>query len=103
VAALSGRIEMDTVWIRGQNDVLVRADAIILLASAHDGLVATCMGGLTVRLTESRCSSALQLALLEEIRRACADDRHAVVIMPPAEADTLTWRRECVDTLLNRR
>jgi hypothetical protein len=94
---------MGAVWIRGQNDVLIRADAIILLANAHDGLVAECLGGRTVRLTESRCSCALQLALLEEIRRAGADDRHAVVIMPPAEADPLTWRRECVDALLDLR
>jgi len=38
--------------------------------------------------------------LLDEIRRAGADDRHAVVIMPPAEQDSATWRRECADTLL---
>jgi hypothetical protein len=45
----------------------------------------------------------LQLALLEEIRRAGADDRRAVVIMPPTDGDATTWRRECVDTPLDHR
>src|SRR6266704_2496238 len=92
---------MHNVWIRGRNDVLVRADSIVVLALAPDGLVAECVTGRTVRLTGSPCSGALQLALLEEIRRAGADDRFAVVIMPPAEQGSLTWRRECVDTLLD--
>jgi hypothetical protein len=91
---------MRTVWIRGQGGVLVRADAIIMLTSAHDTLNAECAGGRTVRLADSDCPGALQLALLEEIRRAGADDRHAVIIMPPAERDSAAWRRECADTLL---
>ena len=91
---------MRTVWIRGQGGVLVRADAIITLTTAHDTLNAECAGGRTVRLADSECPGALQLALLDEIRRAGADDRHAVVIMPPAERDLPTWRRECADTLL---
>jgi hypothetical protein len=91
---------VNTVWIRGQGDVLVRADSIVMLASAHGGLNAECAGGRTVRLADSECPGALQLALLDEIRRASADDRHAVVIMPPAEQDSATWRRECADTLL---
>ena len=93
----------DSVWIRGQNDVLIRADAIILLARVHDGLIAECLGGYTVQLTGSKCSNALQLALLEEIRRAGAGDRRAVVIMPPTDGDATTWRRECVDTPLDHR
>jgi hypothetical protein len=91
---------VNTVWIRGQADVLVRADSIVLLAIAHGGLSAECVGGRTVRLADSECPSALQLALLDEILRAGRDDRHAVVIMPPAEQDSATWRRECADTLL---
>ena len=94
---------MGTVWIRGQGGVLVRADAIIMLASAHGTLNAECAGGRTVRLADSECPGALQLALLDEIRRASADDRHAVVIMPPAQRDSATWRRECADTLLELR
>ena len=91
---------MSTVWIRGPGDVLIRADAIVLLASAQGGLQAECIGGRTVRLADSVCPGALQLALLDEIRRGEADDRHAVVIVPPAEQDSATWRRECADTLL---
>ncbi len=87
--------------MRGQGDVLVRADAIVVLASAHGGLNAECAGGRTVRLADSDCPGALQLALLDEIRRAGADDRHAVVIMPPAERDSAAWRREYADTLLD--
>ena len=94
---------MTAVWVRGEDDVLVRADAIVVLAIAEDGLRAECASGRSVRLTGTRCSGALPLALLEEIRRAGADDRRAVVIMPPAKAGSLTWRRECVDTLLDRR
>jgi hypothetical protein len=89
-----------TVWVRGQGDVLIRADSILVLASGHGGLNAECAGGRTVRLADSECPGALQLALLDEIRRAGADDRHAVVIMPPAESDSAAWRRECADTLL---
>jgi hypothetical protein len=80
--------------------VLVRADAIIMLTSTHDTLNAECAGGRTVRLADSDCPGALQLALLGEIRRAGADDRHAVIIMPPPERDSAAWRRECTDTLL---
>jgi hypothetical protein len=92
---------VSTVWIRGQADVLVRADSIVLLAIARGGLSAECAGGRTVRLADSECPGALQLALLDEIRRAGIDDRHAVVIMPPAEQDSATWRREFADTLLD--
>jgi hypothetical protein len=91
---------MGTVWVRGQADVLVRADSIVVLAIAHGALNAECLSGRTVRLADSECPGALQLALLDEIRRASADDRHAVVILPPAEQDSATWRRECADTLL---
>ena len=79
------------------------ADSIVMLASASDGLDAECVSGRTVRLADSECPGALQLALLDEIRRASADDRHAVVIMPPAQRDSAAWRRECADTLLELR
>jgi hypothetical protein len=91
---------MGIVWIRGQDGVLIRADAIIMLASTHGSLNAECAGGRTVRLADSDCPGALQLALLDEIRRAGADDRHAMVITPPAGRDSATWRREYADTLL---
>jgi hypothetical protein len=91
---------MGIVWIRGQGGVLVRADAITMLASTHGSLNAECAGGRTVRLADSDCPGALQLALLDEIRRAGADDRHAMVITPPAGRDSATWRREYADTLL---
>src|SRR5260221_14108740 len=91
---------MRTVWIRGQGGVLVRADAIIMLTSAHDTLNAECAGGRTLRLADSDCPRALQLALLDEIRRASAGDRHAVIIMPPAERDSAARRPERADTPL---
>jgi hypothetical protein len=93
---------MTTVWIRGQEEVLVRADAIIVLACARGGLDAECVTGRTVRLADSECPGALQLALLDEIQRAGADERLAAVIMPPAESDSATWRREYAHTLLYR-
>ncbi len=93
---------MDTVWIRCQDDVLIRADSIVVLESAKDGLHAECINGRTVQLTNSQCSSAFQLALLEEIRRAGADERWPVVIMAVMEHETPTWRRERADTLIDR-
>ena len=92
---------MGSVWVRGQGDVLVRADAIVVLALGPEGLRAEWGAGRAVRLTGTPCSTALQLGLLEAIRRAGADGR-AVVIMPPAEPGSSAWRWECVDTLLDR-
>lgn len=93
---------MSTVWIRGQEEILVRADAIIMLACAPDGLHAECVTGRTVRLADSGRPGALQLALLDEIERVRADDRLAVVITPPAGRNTTAWRREYAHTLLDR-
>lgn len=95
-------LEMSTVWIRAEGEVLVRADAIIVLACAPGGLDADCMNGRTMRLTDSECPGALQLALLDEIRLAGADERLAVVITPPAERDSAAWHREYADVLLHR-
>ena len=93
---------MRTVWVRGQGDVLIRADSIVVLACVGDGLDAECANGRTVRLADSDCPGVLQCALLDEIRRAVGDDRHAVVIMPPAEHDSVTWRREYAVALVER-
>src|SRR5258708_10908053 len=93
---------MRTVWIRGQGGVLVRADAIIMLTSDHDTLNAECAGGRTVRLADSDCPGALQLALLKENRPAGADDRHSLIIMPPGERDSRARRPECAATLRER-
>src|SRR5262249_9810027 len=93
---------MSSVWVRGQEEVLVRADAIVVLACARGSLDAECVTGRTVRLADSECPGALQLALLDEIGRARADDRLAVVIMPPAGRDSATWHREYAHTLLDR-
>jgi hypothetical protein len=93
---------MKSVWVQGLGDVLIRADSIVLVAITQDGLHAECVGGHSVRLIGTPCSSAVQLALLDEISRVGADDRWAVVIMPPTEPDSATWHRERVETLLNR-
>jgi hypothetical protein len=90
-----------SVWVRGQGDVMIRADAITVLALGQEGLRAEYGSGRAVRLTGPPCSTALQLGLLEAISRADADGR-AVVVMPPAEPGSSTWRWECVDTLLDR-
>jgi hypothetical protein len=92
---------VESVWVRGQGDVLVRADAIAVLALGPEGLRAEWGAGRAVRLTGTPCSTALQLGLLEAIRRAGADGR-AVVIMAPVEPGSSAWRWECVDTLLDR-
>jgi hypothetical protein len=92
---------VESVWVRGQGDVLVRADAIVVLALGPEGLRAEWGAGRAVRLTGTPCSTALQLGLLEAIRRAGADGQ-AVVIMPPAEPGSSAWRWERVDTLLDR-
>jgi len=80
-----------SVWVRGQGDVLVRADAITVLALGPEGLRAEWGARRAVRLTGTPCSTAVQLELLAAIQRAAADGR-TVVIMPPAEVDSSEWR-----------
>jgi hypothetical protein len=91
-----------SVWVRGLGDVLVRADAIVVLALGPEGLRAECGSGRAVRLTGAPCSTALQLGLLEAISRAGTGGGRTVIIMPPAEPGSSAWRWECVDTLLDR-
>jgi hypothetical protein len=93
---------MHNVWIRTHNDACVRADSIVILESNDDGLYAECITGSRVQLTNNVCPPALQLALLEEIRHAGADESRAVVIMSAWEQDSLVWHRESADTLADR-
>jgi len=93
---------MSAVWVRGQGGVMVRADAIIALACAVDSLDAECVNGRTVRLADSECPGTLQLALLDEIRRAGADEPLAVVITPPVERSSAAWRRDYAHALVDR-
>jgi hypothetical protein len=93
---------MSTVWVRGHGGVMVRADAIIAVTCGPGSLDAECVTGRTVRLADSERSGPLLLALLDEIGRAGADERLAVVISPPAERDSAAWRREYAHTLLDR-
>jgi hypothetical protein len=93
---------MFTVCIRTHDDVLVRAKSIMTLENDRDGLYAECITGSKVQLTDGICSIASQLALLEEIRQAGADDSRAVVIMPVWEQDSLVWHREFADALADR-
>lgn len=90
---------MDTVWIRTQNNALIRAKSIVMLENRGNGLYAECITGSEVQLTNGICSISAQLILLEEIRQAGADDSRAVVIMPVWEQDTLVWHREFADAL----
>jgi hypothetical protein len=90
---------MHNVWIRTYNDACIRADSIVILENNQDGLYAECITGSRVQLTSGTCPIASQIALLEEIRQAGADDSRAVVIMPVWEQDSLVCRREFADTL----
>jgi hypothetical protein len=93
---------MDTVWIRTHDDALIRAKSITTFQNCQDGLYAECITGSRVQLTNGTCPISSQLALLEEIRQAGADDSRAVVIMPVWEQDSLVWHREFADTLSDR-
>jgi hypothetical protein len=93
---------MDTVWIRTHDDIFIRADSIMIFENYHDGLFAECITGSRVQLTSGTCPTASQLALLEEIRHAGADDSRAVVIMPAWERGSLVWHRESADALADR-
>jgi hypothetical protein len=48
------------------------------------------------------CSTALMLGLAEAIDRAGRGDSRAVIVMPPAEPGSATWRWEFADTLVDR-
>jgi hypothetical protein len=90
------------VWVRAQSDVLVRADAIVVLALGPEGLRAECGTGAAVRLAGTPCSTALMLGLAEAIDRAGRGDSRAVIITPPAEPGSAVWQWEFADTLLER-
>jgi hypothetical protein len=91
---------VSAVWVRGHGGVIIRADAIITLACAAGSLDAECVNGRTVRLADSERPGTLQLALLDEIRRAGADEPLAVVVTPPVERSSAAWRREYAHILL---
>lgn len=94
---------MSNVWIRAAGDVLVRADSIVLIEGGVNGLHAECITGRTVLLSGSRCSTASQIALLEEIGHAGAEDRRAVVILETTDGQGgVRWHREAADTLIDR-
>jgi len=46
---------MDAVWVRAQNDILIRADSIVVIESTQTGLRAECITGRVVQLTGSAC------------------------------------------------
>jgi hypothetical protein len=89
-----------SVWVRAQGDVLVRADAIVVLALGPEGLRAECGTGAAVRLAGTPCSTALMLGLAEAIDRAGRGDSRAVIVTPPAEPGSAAWRWEWADNLL---
>jgi len=94
---------MTNVWIRTATDMLIRADSIVLIEGDVNGLRAESLTGRTVLLSGSHCSTASQIALLEEIRHAGAEDRRTVVILEATDNHGgLTWHREAADTLIDR-
>jgi hypothetical protein len=93
---------MDTVWIRTHDDTLIRAKSITTLQNWRDGLYAECINRQRVQSTNGACSVSSQLALLEEIRQAGADDSGAVVIMPVWKQNSLSWHREFADALADQ-
>jgi hypothetical protein len=93
---------MQTSWLRGVDDVLIRTDAVVLLRNSADGLYAETLTGHTVQLTRIDCPSTTQLALLEEIRSAeYTDDRITTVIIAVEGKGKLAWRHESVETLID--
>jgi hypothetical protein len=82
--------------------MLVRADAIVVLALGPEGLRAECGAGATVRLAGTPCSTALMLGLAEVIDRAGPRENRAVIITAPAEPESATWQWEYADTLVER-
>jgi hypothetical protein len=93
---------VQSVWVQGQGDVLVRADAITVLALGPEGLRAEWGAGRAVRLTGTPCSTALMLGLVAVIERAGRGDSRAVIVMPPAEPASVTWHWEFADALVER-
>jgi hypothetical protein len=55
-----------------------------------------------VRLAGTPCSTALMLGLAEAIDRAGRGDSRTVIVTPPAEPGSATWRWEFADTPLER-
>jgi len=95
-------MSIENVWVRGDNNTMIRADAIVILHNDASGIRAESITGRMVQLTASECSTAFQLSLLEEIRHASWDDRRAVVIMAADDHDSPAWHRESVDTLIDQ-
>lgn len=95
-------MSIENVWVRGENNTMIRADAIAILHNDASGLRAESITSRTVQLTASECSAAFQLALLEEIRHASCDDTRTVVIMATDEPVSPAWHRESVDTLIDQ-
>jgi hypothetical protein len=73
-----------------------------VLALGPEGLRAECGTGPAVRLAGTPCSTALMLGLAEAIDRAARGDSRAVIVMPPAEPGSATWRWEFAGALLER-
>jgi hypothetical protein len=91
------------VWIRTQGDVLIRADSIVLIESGPNGLLAESLTGRAILLSGSRWSAASQIALLEEIRHAEAEERRTVIILEATGSnESPRWCREAADTLIDR-
>jgi hypothetical protein len=95
-------MSIENVWVRGDNNTMIRADAIAILHNDASGIRAESITGRTVQLTASECSTAFQLSLLEEIRHASWDDTRTVVIMAAGDPDSPAWHRESVDTLIDQ-
>jgi hypothetical protein len=93
---------MGSIWVLAQGSVLVRADAIVVLALGPEGLRAECGTGPAIRLTGTPCSTAVQAGLVAAIDHAGRGDSRAVILMPPAEPDSAAWHWEFADTLLER-
>ena len=95
-------MSIENVWVRGESNTLIRADAITIIHNDASGLRAESITGRTVQLTASECPAAFQLTLLEEIRHASWDDTRTVVIMAAGDPDAPAWHRESVDTLIDQ-
>ncbi len=95
-------MSIENVWVRGDNNTMIRADAIAILHNDASGIRVESITGRTVQLTTVECPASFQLTLLEEIRHASWDDTRTVVIMATGDLGSLAWHRESVDTLIDQ-
>ena len=91
---------MTSVRIGAQNGILLRSNSITLIRNAPDGLYAGTISGQKVRITESARAYKCQLALLDEMHRAEAEDRYSILVRAD-DTEKDTWKYRYVELELD--